>query len=199
MPNTPEGSVQSPRSNPSEELRRVAAEQFANAGFAGTSLQQIADAAGYSKSSVLYHFASKDALFEAVLAPAVDQLEVILADAGDLSSDRAKHDGFIERFINFLFSYRLEVHTFINQGQSLKGIPVIDRANRAVIAFAESTATDFESVEEKVRFGVALGGAAYALVASMNFSETPLPLSDVRGALITIVSTLLRPASAENE
>ncbi len=40
--------------DPSEELRQVALKMFAENGYSGTSLQQIADAVGYSKSSVLY-------------------------------------------------------------------------------------------------------------------------------------------------
>lgn len=47
-------------------------------GFAATSLQHIADAAGYLKSSVLYHFASKEALLDKVLTPAIDRLDEIL-------------------------------------------------------------------------------------------------------------------------
>lgn len=40
---------------------------FARHGFARTSLQQIADALGYSKAGLLYHYASKKALYDAVL------------------------------------------------------------------------------------------------------------------------------------
>jgi AcrR family transcriptional regulator len=181
------------RSNPSDDLRTAATELFASAGYAGTSLQQIADAAGYSKSSVLYHFASKEAILDAALGPAIDRLEAVLADVADLAGSAAQRTAFVERFIDFLFEYRLEVHTFINQGQSLTGVPVVERANRTVAALAESVSSDFESVEEQVRFGVALGGAAYTLVAGTNFSDADLPVPEVRSALVTIVSDLLIP------
>ena len=45
-----------------EDLRTIALAEFATAGYAGTSLQRIAELAGLSKSSVLYHYASKEAL-----------------------------------------------------------------------------------------------------------------------------------------
>jgi AcrR family transcriptional regulator len=192
-PTSPGASAPAARSNPSEDLRAVATELFASAGYAGTSLQQIADAAGYSKSSVLYHFASKEALLDAVLGPAIDRLESVLVTVADLAGTPRERAQFVERFIDFLFDYRLEVHTFINQGQSLIDIPVIDRANATVSTLAESFSTDFTSVEEKVRFGVALGGAAYTLVAGANFAESELPLAEVRRALVATVSDLLTP------
>lgn len=177
------------------ELRRVALEQFATVGFVGTSLQQIADAAGYSKSSVLYHFASKEALLEAAIGPAIDRLEQLIGTVGGIRSSAAARREFIESFIDFLLTYRLEVHTFINQGQSLAGIAAIDRANASVAALADNFATDLTSPEQKIRFGIALGGAAYTLVGAMNFTgDRQLPPPDeLRAALIAVVSELLAP------
>jgi Transcriptional regulator len=191
----------SSRPNPADELRAVAIEQFATVGFAGTSLQQIADAAGYSKSSVLYHFASKEALLEAALNPAIDRLGDVLDGVGALSGTPARRRAFIEQFIDFLLEFRLEVHTFINQGQSLVGIPVIDRANAEVLRLAEACQTELTDTLDRVRFGVALGGAAYALVAAKNFADEE-PGDDVRQALIEVVGTLLapvRPRTARDE
>ncbi len=47
-----------------------AAGLFAQRGFAKTSVQDVAAAVGLSKAGLLHHFASKDALYEAVLAHA---------------------------------------------------------------------------------------------------------------------------------
>lgn len=184
-----------PRQSAVAELRRVALEQFATVGFVGTSLQQVADAAGYSKSSVLYHFASKEALLEAAIGPAIDRLERLVAGVSGIRSSAQARAAFIESFIDFLLTYRLEVHTFINQGQSLAGIAAIDRANAAVAALAETFATGLESPEHKIRFGVALGGAAYTLVGARNFSaDRPLPpIDELRAALIAVVTELLAP------
>jgi len=50
---------------------------FAERGFTGVSVQEIADAAGTHKTTVLYHFDTKDALHEAVLAQALGRIAEI--------------------------------------------------------------------------------------------------------------------------
>ncbi|MGO4692394.1 TetR/AcrR family transcriptional regulator [Glaciibacter sp. 2TAF33] len=184
------------RPTTSDELRAIALEQFASVGFAGTSLQQIADAAGFSKSSVLYHFASKEALLQDVITPAIDQLEVMLdrfAGASDPAKGRAR---FVDDFIDFLLRYRLEVHTFINQGQSLRGIPVIDRAGRLIVRLSETLCDETASTEDRLRLGIALGGAAYTLVAGATFFEDEIaPADEIRTALLTVVTELLAPVT----
>jgi TetR/AcrR family transcriptional regulator len=193
-----------PRQNTSNELRAIALEQFASVGFAGTSLQQIADAAGYSKSSVLYHFASKEALLNDVLTPAIDRLEDILdrfaASTGATNEESvAARDRFVDDFIDFLLQYRLEVHTFINQGQSLRHIAVIDRAGELIVRLSNTLCDENASTEDRLRFGVALGGAAYSLVAGMTFfHEEIAPADEIRAALLAVVTELLAPVAVNN-
>ncbi len=59
----------------------VAAGIFATHGFAHTSVQQIADAVGYSKPGLLHRFGSKEALHRAVLAEVVETVEEIVSAA----------------------------------------------------------------------------------------------------------------------
>lgn len=53
--------------NAHDQILEQATRLFANHGFDGTSLKDISDAVGIRKASLLYHFASKDALRKSVL------------------------------------------------------------------------------------------------------------------------------------
>lgn len=177
-----------------DDLRAIALAEFSAAGYAATSLQRIAELAGLSKSSVLYHYASKEHLLEAALAPAIDRMEAILGplEGSDLGNDR---EVFIEGFVDFLLENRLALNVFINQAPSLVDVPVIDRANRLVLRLAQFFAVATSSIEEKMRFGIALGGAAYMLCASHTLDIEVGTREETRAALITILSQLLAPVS----
>ena len=49
------------------QILKEATKLFAAKGFDGTSVQEVADAVGIKKPSLLYHFESKEALRQAVL------------------------------------------------------------------------------------------------------------------------------------
>lgn len=180
-----------------DDVLRTAAQLFALDGYSATSIGHIAEAAGLSKSAVLYHYSSKESLLEAVLAPTVDGLAAILSGFPQASPGSTKSE-FVEPFIDFLLENRLEASIFINQGQSLHGIPVIDRANELIHQLGRSVASGFESADDRIRFGMALGGAAYILAAQENWSdpdETPVHADEIRAALIDTVTTLLTTTS----
>ncbi len=176
-----------------EDLRTIALAEFATAGYAGTSLQRIAELAGLSKSSVLYHYASKEALLEAAIGPAIDRMIEILEPLIGAELDDEGRTAFLEAFVDFLLEHRLEVHMFINQGPSLVDVPVIDRANALVLRLAEFFSANAASLEEKMRFGIALGGAAYMLCTVHTLDLPVEPHEETRVALLSILGELLAP------
>jgi AcrR family transcriptional regulator len=71
----------------------AATELFAERGFGGVSVQEIATAADTHKTTVLYHFATKEALHEAVLDEALGRLAEVMREflAGDFRRDRVAY------------------------------------------------------------------------------------------------------------
>jgi len=68
---------------------RAALDLFSRYGRHGTSVDQIASAAGLSKSNLLYHFSNKDDLYVCVLR---ELLEVWLAPLRDFSAEQDPAD-----------------------------------------------------------------------------------------------------------
>jgi AcrR family transcriptional regulator len=94
-PSRPGASSPTPRRAPrprKDEVRtrvlRAAGEVFAERGFAGASLDQVAAAAGFTKGAVYSNFGSKDELFLALMtaevARRVDVVEAALRTTSDL-------------------------------------------------------------------------------------------------------------------
>jgi AcrR family transcriptional regulator len=67
-----------------------AAALFARRGYAKTSVQDVADAVGLSKTGLLHHYPSKDALHEAVLGQAATLGRRVLDQLGDLPPGPAR-------------------------------------------------------------------------------------------------------------
>ena len=177
-----------------EELRAIALAEFARAGYAATSLQRIAELAGLSKSSVLYHFASKEALLEAAIAPALERFEAMVTKLELSNASEPDRAAFIEDFVDLLIEHTLEVHMFVNQAPSLEDVIVFDRANALAVRVAAYFASTTHSALERMRFGIALGGAAYTMASQQQYQVQAADSTDeTRVALITIVTELLAP------
>jgi AcrR family transcriptional regulator len=66
-------SARAERRDARQELLRAAADVFAERGFRDSSIDAVAERAGYSKGAVYWHFASKDDLFVALVEEHVDR------------------------------------------------------------------------------------------------------------------------------
>lgn len=66
----------------SSRILKVAAERFAENGYRGTSIEDIAQGAGISRSSLFWHFRSKEGLLRAVIQETLDLWMGAVAEAG---------------------------------------------------------------------------------------------------------------------
>lgn len=177
------------------ELRDAALEEFASAGYLGTSIQAIADRAGVSKASVLYHYSSKETLLDAALSPALDEIGAILPGTAQLSGTDADQREFLAAFVDVLMRHRLAAQIFITQSGALIDVPVVERAQQLIQRIAN--ARPQQTVDDQVRFAVALGGAAYLLAQTGHLGVDDAPADDVlRDSLIRILGELLAPVAA---
>jgi len=177
-----------------DDLRAIALAEFAASGYSATSLQRIAEKAGMSKASVLYHFESKELLLADIVSPALNDLEGLLDSLGRAGGLR--HADFVESFVDLLLQHREVVPLVINQGATLNDVPVMRRATELMRGVAELFRLASGSTTEKLRFGVAFGGVAYTLAAAERLGLSgEIPTGDLRAALILILHELLVPGT----
>src|SRR3954452_14235643 len=93
-------------------LLKTALRLFAEHGVEGTSLQMIADALGVTKAAVYYHFKAKDEITEAVAAPAVRELDLLVVEAGQQRRRSAQVDHLLEGFVDLVVRHRALVALF---------------------------------------------------------------------------------------
>lgn len=102
MPRRRLSSSAEPRST-RDRILEVAGQRFAERGFAGASVRQIAAEAGLRNQASLYHhFRNKRALYEAALARGI---EPILAMVAESRTDDALGASLIDRLVEYLAAH----------------------------------------------------------------------------------------------
>lgn len=103
-----------------EELLAIAAEQFASRGFRGTTVRDIADAAGILSGSLYHHFDSKEAMVDEILRTFQDELfgkyDEILGSSDDA---RAKLEAAVRVSFEAIDQHHSEVAIFQNDSAYL--------------------------------------------------------------------------------
>ncbi|HWO69049.1 MAG TPA: helix-turn-helix domain-containing protein [Umezawaea sp.] len=88
-----------------ESILDQAAALFARRGVAKTSVQEVADAVGLSKTGLLHHFPSKDALHEAVVAQTTSLGERVLDRVRGLPVGVDRDRAALETLIDIAFAH----------------------------------------------------------------------------------------------
>lgn len=104
-----------------EVAQRVATDLFIRQGYDATSLREIAAALGIQKASLYYHFESKEAIVESVLAERLRELDELItwSSAQPAGSDRV--DATVLRWIGEASSEKVRGVRFVNANPALMG------------------------------------------------------------------------------
>jgi len=176
-----------------DEILSAALERFALQGIAATSLQDIAAHSDTSKANVLYHFGSKENLISEALAPTLSALEHIVeaAETAGISGATAQA-AFIETFVEFLIGHRLAIHTVVTHPYLVASVPSLHTAQNWMGRMAQLVTSHMDDEHERLRFGVAISGATYALVSAGMLGVAPLADDALPGLLREVLIGMLQ-------
>ncbi|MGY1717637.1 TetR/AcrR family transcriptional regulator [Blastococcus sp. SYSU DS0552] len=166
-------SVRPSRAQIDTQIVDRAAGLVARHGVAGTSLQAIALAVGYSKAGLLHHFPSKEALIDAVLATADARTREALDVVGDMPLG-AERD---RRAVEVLVDMAMESPGIVSLGLSGIASQVNDLPATAPESPPPTTLSIFgidsvpEDRERLARVMTALGGLLVATLAAQELDE----------------------------
>lgn len=187
------------------QLLDAALVEFSEHGFAATRIEDIAGRAGLSKSGVYAHYASKEAIFEALLAhvmqPADDQ-ENPLSD--DADSAEALVDGFLSRCYDRMSDPRVLGMLRLMVAESARVPALIQRWHGAfVVGFHRAQAQTLERAVERglirrspvtEHFALAYAPVLYAAIGQIVTGQPVLADPVTRDAHRRMLLDMLRPA-----
>jgi TetR/AcrR family transcriptional regulator len=96
-----------------EAILVAAEDRFARLGFEGTSLHEIAEAAGVARSTPAYFFRSKEALYDAVLARAVTRAQEAMARAYAVGDEDRSAEDAVETYVGAFVDLLGHDHNFV--------------------------------------------------------------------------------------
>lgn len=161
-----------------ERLLSAAEEEFGEHGYHGAKLQDIAAKAGISRPSLLYHYGSKEALYDAVVRAVFAELGATLEAAmAEAESFEERLDAIVSGFVGFVRGRRATARLVVRQ--------VMDEQGPGQALLLEVGAPLIQRVEDFIR--------------SEGGPRVPAGLP-VRGALLQVVSsTFVKAASGPLE
>jgi AcrR family transcriptional regulator len=168
-----------------DRLLDTARQLFLEHGYAGTSLQMIADELGVTKAALYYHVKTKDELLAALITPALSALERLLDDI-EAAPARRRPRLFVDRYVDFLLEHRgvtalgVRDATFVTHPSVVEVVVRIQRRIKQLLHANEL------SFDEGVRFAGALGAlqAGVAAFPDADCAQLRAPLLSMAQALL---------------
>lgn len=106
------------RTDTRQQIQAIALEMFAEHGYDGTSLRQIAERLGVTKAAVYYHFKSKEEILAGLVQDYLHQLDTLIAWASEQAPEPATRSELLRRYSTLLSGPTTELIRLMQEGQA---------------------------------------------------------------------------------
>ncbi|OBB19089.1 TetR family transcriptional regulator [Mycolicibacterium setense] len=180
-----------------ERLLEAAVRLITHHGFAGTSLQMIADELGFTKAAIYYHFRTREQLLSAVVEPFLARMREVIEDAELQRTAAARADQMVCGYAELAVRNRALVSALANDpsvNEALRNRPEWDGViNRQMALLADVDPGPAGTVKAAMVFAGIAGAAG---VATEGTSDADLSRYLIDAARRTL--GLRTPAVDEN-
>jgi AcrR family transcriptional regulator len=162
------------------QLLDVALGEFAERGYSGVSMDQVAEAAGVTKPVLYQHFTSKRALYLELVADVADRLESAVVKATtDAESPRQQVEAGFRVYFRFVTEHR-DAFRLLFTADSRRDRDLTEAVMRVEETFAQSVAglIEVEGLSEEDRLLLARGIVGIAEVTSRHSLDGAHPDPD---------------------
>jgi AcrR family transcriptional regulator len=141
-----------------EVIERAATEVFAERGYAGASIDEIAGRSGVSAPIVYDHFASKEDLYRRLLERQRDDLVAFWAQRLPLGEGRDALKGLIDAYYQYVeahpFAYRMYFRDTEHRDIQMQGVTMLASLLATVPGFEDADQATLEMATEVLRAGL---------------------------------------------
>jgi AcrR family transcriptional regulator len=106
------------RTDTREQIRKLALELFAERGYDGTSLREIADRLGITKAAVYYHFKTKEEILASLVNDFFTEIDELISWAQQQPASSASREQVLRRYHALLGKRATEWSRFLQEAQA---------------------------------------------------------------------------------
>ena len=133
-----------------ELILEAALDVFATHGFRGSTIDQIAEAAGMSKPNLLYYFRRKEDIHETLMQRLLDTWLAPLREFDNVGDPLTELRGYIRRKLEMARDYPRESRLFANEILQALGLRVFVPSVTACPGCGRTTSTTFQELAKQI-------------------------------------------------